>query len=91
MPLYEFENKELGIRVDVPFPVNERPNTITLTRAAVPRRLSVGVGAKPETLSDKLRKGYKAREERGDFQGKRAPGRLSAKQIEKALAMPDTD
>lgn len=96
MPLYEFINKEHGVRVDVIYPVNERPASIVrdgivLTRATVPSRITVGVGAKPPTFTDKLRKGYKEREEAGDFRGKRKPGYLSDAQIKKALAMPDTD
>lgn len=89
MPLYEFENEALGIRVDVAMPVDERVNEIVLTRRQVPRCVSVCTGAQPPTQGERLLKGYKDLEERGQFRDKQ-PGYLTAAQIKKAAALPDT-
>ena len=87
MPLYEFINEEHGIRVTVPFPVNDRPNAITLTRAAVPSSITVGVGARPPTEGEKIAQAYKKVEQAG---GLRSGGNyLSTAAVKRAIAMPD--
>lgn len=90
MPLYEFTNKEHGISVTVPFAVNDRPNAITLVRTSVPSRLMIGTGAKPETHSDKLRKGYKQLEDSGGLRATAGKNYLPVSTIKRALAMPET-
>jgi hypothetical protein len=90
MPLYEFENEEHGIRVTLPLPVKGRPDAIVLKRRTVPSRVTVGVGAKPPTHSDKLREGYKKLEEAGGLQ-ERGGNYLPVSTIKRALETPDTE
>ena len=91
MPAYEFENRRHGVHVTLVFPVDKRPSKIVLKRRSVPSQITVGVGAKPETLGSKLQRGYRDLEEKGTFRGKPKPGQMSVAQIQKAIAMPDTD
>jgi hypothetical protein len=87
MPLYEFVNDELGVKLDIPFPVDLRPDQIVLKRKSVPSRITVGVGAKPLTTGEKVLTGFRKMEANGKLPDR--PGYLSATQIKKAWAVPD--
>lgn len=89
MPLYEFENADHGVTLLAQFPVDARPDTITLTRRTVPSRVTVCTGAKAPTMSDKLAQGYKDLESRGQL--KEGPKTMTTAAIKRAIAMPDTD
>lgn len=89
MPMYEFVNEDLGVKLDVQFPVDARPDEIVLQRKRVPSRVTVGVGALPPTEGKKLLDGYKQLEERGQFEDR--PGYYTAKQIKAASALPDVE
>lgn len=67
MPLYEFTNDEHGIAVDLPFPVEGRPDEIVLKRRTVPSRVSVKAFASAPTdnPADRVLSGYKALEDSG--------------------------
>jgi len=87
MPAYEFENEEHGLTQTLHFPVNTRPDEIVLRRRTVPSRITIGTGAKPLTMGDKLAQGYKDLESRGQL--KDGPASPTTKQIKQAIAMPD--
>ena len=87
MPLYEYTNEQHGLKHAIQFPVNGRPDEIVLRRCTVPSRITIGTGAKPPTMSDKLAQGYKDLESRGQL--KQGPATLSTQQIKQAIAMPD--
>lgn len=90
MPIYEYENPEHGITVALRMPVNERKNEIILKRKQIPSHLTVGVGAKPPTMGEKLHQGYKVLEECGQL--KETGGNyLPLDTVKKVLAAPDTD
>ena len=89
MPLYEFTNEQHGLSVTVPFPVSDRPNSITLPRAAVPSSITVGVGARPPTEGDKIAQAYKHVEQAGGLA--RGGNYLSTAAVKRAIAMPDHD
>lgn len=87
MPLYEYANDEHGLTQTLQFPVNGRPDEIVLRRRTVPSRVTIGTGAKPPTMSDKLAQGYKDLEARGQL--KPGPATPTTQQIKQAIAMPD--
>ena len=87
MPMYEFVNERLGVKLDVQFPVDERPDEIVLQRKRVPSRVTVGTGAQPQTGGQELLQEYKRLEEQGQFVER--PGYYSAKQIKAAAQLPD--
>jgi hypothetical protein len=89
MPLYEFTNKELGLKILVPLPVADRPNAITLTRAAVPSSVTIGTGARPPSDGDRLAAGYKKLEEMGQLKATEGKNYLPIKKIKEAIATPD--
>jgi hypothetical protein len=88
MPAYEFENEEHAVVLVAQFPVNARPDEIVLRRRTVPSRVTIGTGAKPPTMSDKLARGYKDLESRGQLVAKGTHAMTTA-QIKRAIAMPD--
>ncbi len=88
MPVYEFENLEHGIKIDLPLPVEGRPDQIVLTRRTIPSRITVGSGTKAPTQGENLLKSYKALEDQGKLHDN--PNYLSAAQIKRAAEMPDT-
>ena len=66
MPLYEYENQEHGITVELVRPVERRddPVTITLQRRTAPQRVGVVAGGIGEpTFEDTIRSAYHAREQ----------------------------
>ncbi len=66
MPLYVFENPELGARIELPFAVAERPDEIVLKRKTVPDRIAVSGSATSEYAQHSdLGNAYKRLEERG--------------------------
>jgi hypothetical protein len=87
MPLYEFENTEHGIRIDLPLPVDARPDTIVLVRRTVPSRVTVGVGARPATQGEALLQSYKAMESQGKLT--QSSNYLSVAEVKRAASMPD--
>lgn len=91
MPLYEFENVQHDIRVTLPLPVEGRPDEIVLKRRTVPSRITVGVGTKPPTLSQKLAQGYKRLEETGALRDDKSGQYLPVKTIKRALETPDPE
>lgn len=89
MPLYEYENREHGITHTVACPLAQRPEQIVLTRRTVPSRITVGVGARPPTMGDKLAQGYKALENSKTGLADRSGNYLPVKTIKEAIATPD--
>jgi hypothetical protein len=89
MPLYEFTNEELGLTALVPFSIAERPDEIVLKRAAIPSRISVGVGARPPTQGEKLAQGYKKLEDMGGLMKTAGKDYLPISAIKEAIATPD--
>lgn len=89
MPLYEFVNEHHGLKVDLVFPVDDRPDEIVLRRNRVPSRVTVGVGAKPTTTGQELLNDYKKLEERGNLDQR--PGRFTAEQVKEAALLPDVE
>lgn len=87
MPSYEYATDDGEVSVILHRPVEERDAPVVLKRRTVPSRLTVGTGAKPETMGSKLRKGYYKLEERGQLKDR--PNYLPAKTIKKALHIPD--
>ena len=92
MPIYEFQCGERtllrhrpGHERDLPVEINGQ----SYQRRTIPTRLSVGVGARAETMSQKTWKGYRDLEMKGQLQDR--PGYLPAAQVKAALAMPETD
>lgn len=90
MPLYEFKNEEHGVAVQILFAVADRPGEIILKRASVPSRITVGTGARPDTHSSRVLKGYRKLESAAGGLSA-APGKsyLNANQIKAACALPD--
>lgn len=88
MPLYEYENAEHGITTTIACPLDRRPEEIVLRRRSVPSRITVGTGAKPPTMGDKLAQGYKALENAGQLTD-RGGNYLPIKTIKEAIATPD--
>ena len=66
MPVYVFENSELGARLELPFAVAERPDEIVFKRKTVPDRIAVaGSAASEYEQRSDLGHAYKRLEERG--------------------------
>lgn len=66
MPLYVFENPELGARLELPFAVADRPDEIVLKRKTVPDRIAVAGSATSEYAQrSDLGHAYQRLEERG--------------------------
>lgn len=86
MPTYEYANEELGIEVTVRMPVDARPDQIVLRRRSVPSRVTVGTGARPPSIGDKLAAGYKALENAGQLRD--SPNYLPTHAIKRAIAEP---
>ncbi|PAW75171.1 MAG: hypothetical protein B9S38_02475 [Verrucomicrobiia bacterium Tous-C4TDCM] len=93
MPVYEYQTPE-GQSVLLHRPVEDRDLPAihegqVLRRKQVPTCISVGVGAKPETMSQKTWKGYRDMELRG---GLRHHGNyLPPETVKKALLAPEVD
>lgn len=92
MPLYEYTTEDGKTSVLVPRPVDLRDapciiNGVRLRRRTVPSRITIGSGARPETMGDRLTKGYRHLETTGQLADR--PGYLPAKTIRQAIATPD--
>ena len=70
MPLYEFENQERGLTVEVHLPVAELVDTIMLTRRTVPRSVGTPL-ATPPSQERSVLAGYSALEDAGGLRGSR--------------------
>ena len=70
MPLYEFENAERGIAVEVHLPFAELVDTIVLTRRTVPRSVGTPL-ATPPSQERSVLAGYSALEDAGGLRGSR--------------------
>lgn len=93
MPLYEYQSPA-GLSVLEHRPVDRRDDPlvlegVTFTRRTVPSRLTIGVGARPETTSEKTWKGYRHLELAGKLDDR--PGYLPASKVKAALLEPETD
>ncbi|EIQ00746.1 hypothetical protein OpiT1DRAFT_05302 [Opitutaceae bacterium TAV1] len=88
MPIYEYNDPGTGAAVDLRFPPGKAPDTITLQRVRVPRRVGTIIGAKPPTMGDQLAAGYRKLEERGQLSPK-GSRHLPISTIKAALAQPD--
>ena len=84
MPLYEFENAERGIAVEVHLPVAELVDTIMLTRRTVPRSVGTPL-ATPPSQERSVLAGYSALEDAGKLRG----SRYTPEQIKAAWAADD--
>ena len=91
MPVYVFENPELGARLELPFAVAERPDEIVLKRKTVPDRVAVAGSATSEFAQrSDLANAYKRLEERGMLDPrKRGQGATTAER-RAAIDQPDT-
>lgn len=89
MPLYVFENQQHGLRAEIPFSVDERPDTIVLVRKTVPDSVAIAGSATStfDRLKDPLH-GYKRLEERGQLDTRSRGQLLSDNQRKAAAAMP---
>lgn len=92
MPLYEYVS-EHGQTVLLPRPVDLRDAPVVLggvrfRRRTVPSRVTIGSGARPPTLGDKLAKGYKHLEETGQLAANNK-NYLPVSAIKRAIAMPE--
>jgi hypothetical protein len=91
MPVYEYATAEGHTTLlrrsveerDAPVAIDGRP----ARRVAIPSRLMIGTGAKPETMSDKTWKGYRKLELDGKLQDR--PGYLPAATVKAALSAPE--
>jgi hypothetical protein len=93
MPVYEYTNADGTQTVLLRRPVDQRDAPVLhagvrLRRRAIPTRLTVGTGAKPESMGSRLARGYKALEAQGGFDD-RHPNYLPEKTIKRVLAEPD--
>ena len=84
MPLYEFENQERGLTVEVHLPVSELVDTIVLTRRTVPRSVGTPL-ATPPSQERSVLAGYSALEDSGGLRG----SRYTPEQIKAAWAADD--
>ncbi len=82
MPVYEYESAEHDIHVELRFPAGEKPDEIVLRRRTVPSHVTVGVGAKPPTMGQKIGAGLKKLE--ADGQLKIRPGDPSVAELRAA-------
>ena len=87
MPIYEFLEEETGATVDVHFPAGSAPDSITLKRVRVPRRIGTTGIARVPRQGDSLIEGYAKLEQAGQF--KPRPGGFTAEQIKHAASLPD--
>lgn len=85
-PGVEFYSAEHDVTVRLQPSRARTPRKLVLRRRQVPSRIMVGVGARPPTVSDKMRVGYKKLEEKGQL--KDHPNYLPVSAIKKALEMP---
>lgn len=93
MPVYEYANGA-GQTLLLRRPVDQRDAPVMapggpFRRRTVPSAITVGVGAKPDSMGSKLAKGYYKLEEQGKFRDH--PNYLPAKKIKEALALPDVN
>ncbi|HLP07943.1 MAG TPA: hypothetical protein VK178_07240 [Opitutaceae bacterium] len=91
MPVYVFENKELGLRAELPFPVAERPEQIVLTRKTVPDTVAIA-GSATSILAESsdLARAYKRLEERGALDPRNRGQGMSDAERKAALSLPPT-
>jgi len=94
MPAYEYESDQGGT-ITLVRPVDQRDAMVLIRgtryrRRTVPSRITVGSGAKPETIGAKLTKGYHQLENLGKLSDKN-PNYLPVNKIKEALAMPEVD
>jgi|GEM_PF-3527940 hypothetical protein len=92
MPIYEFENAEAGLTVDVYMAVTQLRDEIVqggvvLKRRRVPSRISTPRINQTEHQASEVLKGYRALEDAG----KLGKSTYSAKKIKEAWAMPDNE
>ncbi len=88
MPVYEFHDKTSGATVEVYYPVGKAPDSLTLERVRIPRRIgTVGIARRP-TQGDTLIEGYKKLEEKGGYDRRRSS--FTPEQIKHAASLPDT-
>lgn len=89
MPLYVFENPELGARVEVPFAIADRPDEIVLKRKTVPDRIAVaGSSQHPVEQASDLQACYKRLEERGQLDPRTRGQGMTTAERKAALALP---
>ena len=92
MPVYEYEVG--GSTVLLHRPVERRDDPVMIgdqlaTRRTIPSRLTVGVGARQPTMSDKTWKGYRDLELAGKLNDH--PGYMPAAKVKEALLAPEFD
>jgi hypothetical protein len=88
VPIYEYRAEDTGTTVEVHYPVGKAPDSITLRRVRVPRRIAtVGIARKP-TQGDSLIEGYRKLEEKGGHHLRKSS--FTPEQIKHAASLPDT-
>lgn len=92
MPLYEYVS-DSGKTTLLRRPVDQRDAPVLMggerfRRQTMPSRFTVGTGARPEQMGEKLRRGYYKLEEQGKLSDKN-PRYLPVSKIKEALALPD--
>lgn len=88
MPIYEYANEALGVEVQLRQAVDERRDSIVLTRRQIPSRVTVGVGVAAPTINDRLAAGYKQLESSGQMNGATGKDYLPTSEIKRAMAEP---
>ena len=91
MPVYVFENKEHGLRAEVTFAIDERPERIVLERKTCPDTVAIA-GSSTSTFAAMAdpRTAYQRLEARGDLDPRRRGQSFTDAQRAASFALPPT-